>query len=162
MPSKPAGRGPGVELAIARQAGEIASAQSGHDRRRRAPDRHAVRHPLAAALTRSNIDRFLDSERVGCRVRIVSTVLRQNAAAMRPLPISCDGSTPIRACIPGVNLHFYWVFVRSNICCGQRWSRPQDVVSWWNLGTWCLQPETGGPSTSENRTHSHSRHKVLA
>ena len=53
LPGKPARRGPGVELAIARQAGEIATTQSGHDRRRQAPDGRAARRVLGAALTAS-------------------------------------------------------------------------------------------------------------
>ena len=88
LPGKPAGRGIGVELAIARQAGEIAPAQSGHYRWRQAPER-AARRVLRAALTATNIDSFLDNERGGCRVRIEATVLRQNAAVTKLFPTGC-------------------------------------------------------------------------
>ena len=36
--------------------------------------------------------------------------------------------------IANVNLHFYWVFGQSNICCGEFWSRPQYVVDPRRLG----------------------------
>jgi hypothetical protein len=39
------------------------------------------------------------------------------------------GAIPISAGIPGFNLHFYWVFVRSNISCGRCRSWPQYVVN---------------------------------
>ena len=46
LSGEPAGRGSGVELAVARQAGEIASTQSGRDRRRQAPGGRAARRVL--------------------------------------------------------------------------------------------------------------------
>src|ERR1700732_4404858 len=98
LPGKPAGRGSGGRLAVACQAGKIAATQSGHGRRRQAPDGRAARRVLGVALTATDYRQlFRLGERAVCRVRRESTVLRQNAAVTQPLPINCGGSTPISA-----------------------------------------------------------------
>ena len=99
-----------------RQAREIASTHSRHDRRHRAPEWRAARRVLAAELTETYIGSFLDNERGGCRARLESAVLRQNAAVTRRFAISCRGSTPIGAARLDLNLDFYWVSPQFNIC----------------------------------------------
>src|ERR1700730_16282111 len=143
LPGKPAGRGSGGRLAVARQAGEIAATQSGHGRRRQAPDGHAARRVLGVALTATDIDSSLDRRTRGLPS---SQGIYRTAAERRGDAASSNKLRRLDAdqrWDPGLNLHFYWVFVRYNICCGKA-RVDHNMLS--IRGTWAhdrLQTPTG-------------------
>ena len=148
---EPARRCLGVELAFARQTGEIASTQSGHGRRRRSLDGRAARRVLAAALTVSYTDNFLGRERDGCLVRLESTVLRQNAAVAQPVPITAAArlqSAPASQILTYISIGFWRNLIYAAGSVGVDHNMLSDRGAWAHRR---LQPPTGRRRVSADR-----------
>src|ERR1700730_3357023 len=121
--------------------------------------------PLGRPLGRTSRNRYRQlfrlGERDGCRVRIESTVLRQNAAVTQPLPINCGGSTPISAGIQ-VLTYISIGFLSDIIYAAAKLGLTTICCRFAELGRMTgSRRQLGGGYFLPSR-HSYSRHKVLA